>query len=174
MLPTLATLVLLAVCSVTTRADTLTHVDEYRYDLVRLEQDLWNTVIYEQSNSISAKSRPEVELIRSYQSFGDAIERAMPGDITDGVKPLEGIWIYARAYSELRGVYALYETFRRFQRLQVDPGRVPSPKQAWTDLAETILTDAKSSIPSALTQINKLITDENLFQESLKVSTCSC
>lgn len=69
----------------------------------------------------------------------------------------------------MRGIYALYESFRRFQKLQTAPGRVPSPKQAWIDITEAVLNDGKSSIVQAEDRITEFITKEKLFQECLKV-----
>ncbi|KAL3273138.1 hypothetical protein HHI36_014592, partial [Cryptolaemus montrouzieri] len=46
----------------------------------------------------------------------------------------------------LKGIHALYETFRRFRRQQTAEGRIPSPKRAWLDFAETILEDPKNSV----------------------------
>lgn len=149
---------------------TLSEIDALRYDFIQLEQELWNTVIDEQVNTISSRSSSDLDLIRSYRKFGDRLEKQFPNDITHGVESLEVLWIWARTYGELRSVYALYETFRRFQKLQTDPSRVPSPKQAWLDIVETILHDGKSSIPDSLKKIDENVKNEKIFQEALKES----
>lgn len=93
----------------------------------------------------------------------------MPEDISHGLAPLESLWVWARAYSELRGVYALYETFRRFQHQQTRQGRIPSPKQAWIDLTEAVLHDPKNAVDDSIGRLHEIIQKEKLFQLALKV-----
>lgn len=71
---------------------------------------------------------------------------------------LTGIWTFQRALADLRGIYALYQTFRRFEKLQTSPGRIPSPKQAWIDMAETILYDPKNNIEDAMNRVEAIDT----------------
>lgn len=94
----------------------------------------------------------------------------MPQDINHGLGPLESLWVWARAYSELRGIYALHETFRRFQVQQTKQGRVPSPRQAWIDLTEAILYDPKNAVNASIGRMHELIQKEKLFELALKVT----
>lgn len=86
-----------------------------------------------------------------------------------GLQVIESVWAYAYAYSELRGIYALYETFRRFQVMQTGEGRIASPKQAWVDLAKTILDDPKNSVNESISRLYFTINKKNLFGEARKV-----
>lgn len=92
----------------------------------------------------------------------------MPYDITHGLQSLENVWSYAKAYADLRGIYALYQTFRRFQSQQTMPGRIPSPKQAWLDLTQAIIDDPRN-IKESISHIDQLVVKKNLFNDSLKV-----
>lgn len=95
--------------------------------------------------------------------------KKFPHDVNYGLQILEGVWAYAYAYSDLRGMYALYETFRRFQAMQTGEGRIPSPKQAWIDLTNTILDDPKNSVKELISRLHSVIDERNLFGEVLKV-----
>ncbi|ERL85944.1 hypothetical protein D910_03359, partial [Dendroctonus ponderosae] len=68
-----------------------------------------------------------------------------PNDLTDGLETLDSVWVYQLALADLRGIFALYESFRRFQKQQTGAGRVASPKQAWLDLTESILNDPQNA-----------------------------
>jgi hypothetical protein len=81
---------------------------------------------------------------------------------------LEGVWAYAYAYTDLRGIYALYETFRRFQSMQTGDARIPSPRQAWIDLSRAILDDPKNSINESIGRLHYIIEKKNLFNEAAK------
>lgn len=85
------------------------------------------------------------------------------------MKSLEGVWSYAYAYTDLRGIYALYETFRRFQAMQTGDGRIPSPKQAWIDLTRAILDDPKNNMNESIARINYMVERKNLFAEAIQV-----
>lgn len=152
----------------------LVKVDFLRHEFLELEEELWNLVLDYTDNQLNSKessssTRIEVELIRKFEEFGDYLHEQMPQDITYGLNTLESVWVWARTYSELRGIYALYEGFRRFQTQQTKPGRIPSPKQAWLDLTHAILNDPKNAVNDSVTRIYELINKEKLFAESLKV-----
>ncbi|KAF2879441.1 hypothetical protein ILUMI_26721, partial [Ignelater luminosus] len=146
-------------------------VDKFRKEFLILEEKLWNQILDHQDNLIRSDKQDntaEVQLIREFEIFGDQLYKDFPEDISHGLETLESVWIWARTYSELRGIYALYESFRRFQKLQTAPGRVPSPKQAWIDITEAVLNDGKSSTAQAEDRITEFITKEKLFEECLK------
>jgi hypothetical protein len=84
------------------------------------------------------------------------------------LQSLEGVWAYAYAYTDLRGIYALYETFRRFQSMQTGDARIPSPRQAWIDLSRAILDDPKNSINESIGRLHYIIEKKNLFNEAAK------
>lgn len=90
-------------------------------------------------------------------------------DLEFGLNRLDGVWSLQMAYTDLRSVYALHEAFRRFQKQQTAPGRLPSPKQAWTDLAEAILYDSKSNVEGSLQRIEDLVF-KNLYQSVKQVT----
>lgn len=89
-----------------------------------------------------------------------------PHDLAEGLQVLTGVWTFQRALADLRGIYALYQTFKRFENLQTAPGRIPSPKQAWTDMAETILYDPKNNIEDAMERVQNIKT---LYQDVRQV-----
>lgn len=80
---------------------------------------------------------------------------------------ITGVWSFQRALADLRGIYALYQTFRRFEKLQTTPGRIPSPKQAWVDMAETILYDPKNNIEGAMNRVDAI---DNLYKDVRQVN----
>lgn len=149
----------------------LVKVDQLRREFLELEEELWNMVLDYSDNVLSVKesATPEVELIRRFEQFGDRLHKVMPQDITYGLDNLESLWVWARTYSELRGIYALYEGFRRFQIQQTKPGRIASPKQAWLDLTDAILNDPKNAVNDSIGRVYELINKERLFAEALKV-----
>lgn len=165
------TLLFLCLIISASASDTLVKVDELRREFLILEEELWNMVLDYSDNLLTVKesSGPEIELIRRYEQFGDHLNNEIPHDITHGLNSLDSLWVWARTYSELRGIYALYEGFRRFQTQQTKPGRIPSPKQAWLDLTDAILNDPKNAVNDSVTRIYELINKEKLFTEALKV-----
>lgn len=98
----------------------------------------------------------------------------MPHDVTYGLGILDGVSIWQRAYSDLRSIYALYESFRRFQTQQTAKNRIPSPQRAWLDLTEGILNDPKYSINSSLTRLDRIVDEGELFTEAVKVILRVC
>lgn len=166
------TFVLLSLLSLVTSETKrkLVLVDKLRSDFIALERNLWDFVLDQDDNEItkSEQNAPEIQLVKEFEGFGDAVQTEYPQDVDYGLKSLDSVWIWMRAYSELRGIYALYESFRRFQRLQTSEGRVPSPRQAWLDLAETIL-NGSNSVMEADQRLTDFVAKENLFQEVRKV-----
>ncbi|KAJ8931393.1 hypothetical protein NQ314_015699 [Rhamnusium bicolor] len=149
----------------------LVSVDRLRWDFLSLEETLWNYVLDYLDNNVKESevgdNGPEVNLIKKFEEFGDKINEALPHDISYGLNELDSVWSLQLAYADLRGIYALYETFRRFQKQQTAPGRIPSPKQAWTDLADTILYDSKNNVEDSMSRIHDMIM-KNLFQSAKK------
>lgn len=155
--------------------DGATKVDFLRHEFLEFEEEQWNKVLDYTDNVVNEKETTpfEVELIRRFEEFGDYLHREMPYDITYGLEALESVWVWARSYSELRGIYALYEGFRRFQQQQTKPGRIPSPRLAWLDLTDAILNDPKNAVNDSIARVYELINKERLFKEVLKVKKCS-
>ncbi|RZC38220.1 uncharacterized protein BDFB_003195 [Asbolus verrucosus] len=145
----------------------LTKSLKFRYDFLNLEDSLWNLVAGLAHNQVK-EDHPEVTLIREFERFGDKIQETLPHDVNYGLQVLEGVWTYAYAYTDLRGIYALYETFRRFQPMQTGVGRVPAPRQAWVDLTRAILDDPKNSIDESLTRLHQVVEKKHLFDEARK------
>lgn len=144
-------------------------VDRLRYEFFKLENQLWKTVndIPGNDNSVTV-GQTELDLIRKFENFGDIIQQNFDHDFTYGLDSLNSVWALQLAYADLRGIYALYESFRRFQRQQTAPGRIPSPKQAWIDLAESVLYDSSNSVEDALSRVQETM-EQNLFQASAQV-----
>ncbi|KAF7269607.1 hypothetical protein GWI33_017355 [Rhynchophorus ferrugineus] len=145
-------------------------VDRLRYDFFELQKELWS---FTDENALNDNlvqretDAPEVELIARYQAFGDLIQKNFDHDFTYGLDSLNNVWALQLAYADLRAVFALYESFRRFQRQQTAPGRIPSPKQAWLDLADTVLFDSANNVEAALVRIHGSL-ERNLFQSAGK------
>ncbi|KAB0793606.1 hypothetical protein PPYR_13226 [Photinus pyralis] len=153
------------------RTPKISRIDGLRLEFLQSEEMLWDMVFDDSDDNLvkpSTGENPEVGLIRKFQQFGDVLQKEFPHDLTYGLETIENVYVWAKTYAELRGVYALYESFRRFQILQTTPGRVPSPKQAWLDLAHTLLQTGKSSVMQAQTSITDFITSERLYDEALK------
>lgn len=164
-----AVLTIVTLAKSETSPNQLTLVDSLRNEYLRLEWNLWNFVLDQENNEISKSAvAPEIQLISEFEHFGDILYKELPQDIDYGLKSLDSVWIWMRAYSELRGIYALYDSFRRFQKLQTSPGRVASPKQAWLDLTETIL-NGSNSVTEAEQRLHDYVVKENLFSEVAKV-----
>lgn len=149
----------------------ISKVDFLRHEFLEFEEELWNNVLDYTDNVLNAKETTpfEVEVIRRFEEFGDYLHREMPYDITHGLEALESVWVWARTYSELRGIYALYEGFRRFQTQQTKAGRIPSPRLAWLDLTDAILNDPKNAVNDSVARVYDLINKERLLKEVLKV-----
>lgn len=145
------------------------NVDQLRIEFLNLEDQLWLDVSGQTDNRLKETDQTEVTLIREFEKFGDKIQEIFPHDVNHGLQALESVWAYAYAYTDLRSIYALYETFRRFQAMQTGEGRVPSPKQAWVDLTHAILDDPKNSINESLTRLHYIVEQKKLFTEASKV-----
>ncbi|KAJ8969231.1 hypothetical protein NQ317_002186 [Molorchus minor] len=143
-------------------------VDRLRWDFLNVEESLWDYVLDYLDNNIKEHETGELYLIKEFEKFGNAITKAFPNDLTFGLGDLDSVWSVQLAYADLRGIYALYETFRRFQKQQTAPGRIPSPKQAWTDLANAILYDSKNNVESSMDRIHDVTTKNNMFQTAKK------
>ena len=161
-------------------------VDQLRYDFLEQENALWNFVQDQTINRVKETDLAEVSLIREFEKFGDKTQEVLPQneksdtkmfvfkkfphDINYGLQSLEGVWAYAFAYTDLRAVYALYETFRRFQALQTGESRIPSPRQAWIDLTRAILEDPKNNVNESLNRLHYMVEQKNLFVAAMKVN----
>ncbi|KAJ3646680.1 hypothetical protein Zmor_024256, partial [Zophobas morio] len=143
-------------------------VDQLRYDFLEQESALWNFVQDQTINRVKETDLAEVSLIREFEKFGDKTQEKFPHDINYGLQSLEGVWAYAFAYTDLRAVYALYETFRRFQALQTGESRIPSPRQAWIDLTRAILEDPKNNVNESLNRLHYMVEQKNLFVAAMK------
>lgn len=91
----------------------------------------------------------------------------LPNDVQ--IPELENVWNWEVVYADLRGVFVLYEAFKRFQEQQTAEGRIPSPKQAWSEMAETILYDAKSGVPASMDRIHDMVANRGLFDAAARV-----
>lgn len=92
-----------------------------------------------------------------------------PNEFLPGTEHLSDLWIWARTSAEIRSIKALYGTFTRFQKQQSTPGRIPSPPQAWSDLAQTILYDSKASVVDSLNNLHEFVTKNKLFLQAWQV-----
>lgn len=63
----------------------------------------------------------------------------------------------------------MYETFRRFQIQQTQPGHILSPKQAWLDIANEILGKSHTNITKTMDNLNHLIVSTNFYNNVRKV-----
>ncbi|VEN36573.1 unnamed protein product [Callosobruchus maculatus] len=149
--------------------ENLIPIDRLRYDFLDLEETLWRYVLDYVDNNVKEGeidvNGPEVELIRRFEEFGNKIQAVYPYDLDSGLDHLESVWPLQLALADLRPVYAQYETFRRFQRQQTAPGRIPAPKRAWTDFAEAVLQDPQDySMDEAMERVNAIVVSGGLFQ----------
>ncbi|CAG9839741.1 unnamed protein product [Diabrotica balteata] len=148
----------------------IVQVDRYRYDFLGLEDILWDEILgYVDENLETGVTEggAAVTLIRKYEKFADKLQEAFPHDLTYGLDSLDSVWAMQLALSDLRGIYGLYETFRRFQKQQTAPGRIPSPKQAWVDLAEAVLYD-KNNVDELMDKLQDTIVKKDLFPNAKK------
>nr|CAI5866840.1 unnamed protein product [Callosobruchus analis] len=149
--------------------ENLIPIDRLRYDFLDLEESLWRYVLDYVDNNVKEGevdvNGPEVELIRRFEEFGNKMQAVYPYDLDSGLDHLESVWPLQLALADLRPVYAQYETFRRFQRQQTAPGRIPAPKRAWTDFAEAVLQDPQDySVDEAMERVNAIVVSGGLFQ----------
>ncbi|XP_072395983.1 uncharacterized protein orion isoform X2 [Diabrotica undecimpunctata] len=148
----------------------IVQVDRYRYDFLGLEDILWDEIlgyVDENLETDVTEGGAAVTLIRKYEKFADKLQEAFPHDLTYGLDSLDSVWAMQLALSDLRGIYGLYETFRRFQKQQTAPGRIPSPKQAWLDLAEAVLYD-KNNVDELMDKLQDTIVKKDLFANAKK------
>ncbi|XP_066151749.1 uncharacterized protein [Euwallacea fornicatus] len=145
-------------------------VDRLRYEFLKMEEEMWNFVRDStvNGNVIATSNEPqEVTLIRKFEDLGHVIKKHFDHDFTHGLENLDSVWSLQLVYADLRGIFALYESFRRFQKQQTPPGRIPSPQQAWLDFTDSILNDPRNGVEYSLDRINEVI-DKNLFQDVAK------
>lgn len=93
-------------------------------------------------------------------------------DLTYKLERLDSVWALQLAYADLRGIFALYESFRRFQKQQTAPGRIPAPKQAWLDFTDSVLNDPQNGVQEALDRLKEVM-EKNLFESVAKVRFCT-
>ncbi|KAL1497457.1 hypothetical protein ABEB36_008426 [Hypothenemus hampei] len=147
----------------------LLSIDRLRYELFKLQDKLWTYVqhaTYGPSEDIE-KTRPEIETIREFEYFGELLKDNFNHDFTHGLEHLDGVWDLQRTFMEFRIVSAHYESFRRFQKQQTTPGRIPAPKQAYLDIAESVLDDPNNGVEQTLERIMENI-EKNLFSAVAK------
>ncbi|KAK9883216.1 hypothetical protein WA026_001406 [Henosepilachna vigintioctopunctata] len=141
-------------------------VDRLRYDLLQLEKELWTYTDKLLKNGIKEYSDSDVRLIRKFQKWGDQLQEKMTHNIS--FPELSNVWSWEITLVDLRGINALYETFRRFQTQQTAEGRIPTPQRAWLDMAETILNDQKNSIPKEMDRISEMVIRRGLFEAAVR------
>ncbi|XP_044759508.1 uncharacterized protein LOC123317181 isoform X2 [Coccinella septempunctata] len=144
-------------------------LDRLRYELLELEETMWRHTNDLVDNGVKENENAQVRLIKMFERFGDKISERLPADVK--IPELENVWSWEVVYSDLKGVYVLYETFRRFQRQQTAEGRIPSPKRAWSEMAETILYDAKSGVPASMDRIHDMVLNRGLFDAAAREAT---
>uniref|UniRef100_A0A6P7FMS2 Uncharacterized protein LOC114329424 isoform X3 n=1 Tax=Diabrotica virgifera virgifera TaxID=50390 RepID=A0A6P7FMS2_DIAVI len=145
-------------------------VDRYRYDFLALEDILWDEILGYLDENLETdvtEGGAAVTLIRKYEKFADKLQEAFPHDLTYGLDSLDSVWAMQLGLSDLRGIYGLYETFLRFQKQQTAPGRIPSPKQAWLDLAQAVLYD-KNNVDELMGKLQDTIVKKDLFANAKK------
>ncbi|XP_050514777.1 uncharacterized protein LOC114329424 isoform X2 [Diabrotica virgifera virgifera] len=145
-------------------------VDRYRYDFLALEDILWDEILGYLDENLETdvtEGGAAVTLIRKYEKFADKLQEAFPHDLTYGLDSLDSVWAMQLGLSDLRGIYGLYETFLRFQKQQTAPGRIPSPKQAWVDLAQAVLYD-KNNVDELMGKLQDTIVKKDLFANAKK------
>lgn len=81
---------------------------------------------------------------------------------------LDTVWLWARLDAQIRGITGLYVNLQRLLRF---PG--PANRRDLIDFADTVLSDARNSVPAALERIHELALDPgkegNIFEQALKV-----
>lgn len=64
----------------------------------------------------------------------------------------------------------MYEMFRRFQTQQTQIGHIPSPKQAWIDIANEILgKSSHTNVTKTLENLNEIINATNFYKNVRRV-----
>ncbi|KRT84564.1 hypothetical protein AMK59_354, partial [Oryctes borbonicus] len=145
-------------------------IDLRRRQFLQLENNLWKDATSAINNElISPKETPtEVAMMMELEKFGDTLQSDFTDGLNDGLEVLNTIPLYREVESLLRSIYGLYESFRRFQRQQTMPGRIPSPRQAWLDFTEVILNHRNYPITKILDKIGIHVKDGQLFDRILK------
>lgn len=92
--------------------------------------------------------------------------------MTYKLERLDSVWALQLAYADLRSIFALYESFRRFQRQQTAPGRIPAPKQAWLDFTNSVLNDPQNGVQEALDRLAEIM-EKDLYTSVVKVRFCT-
>lgn len=81
---------------------------------------------------------------------------------------LDTVWLWARLDAHVRGINGLYVNLQRLLR---NPG--PANRLDLIALADTVLSDARNSVPAALKKIDELALDPgregNIFEQAFKV-----
>lgn len=143
--------------------DEYLEADIFRVEFQELSRKLWDKYGHD-NNEINKNA--EIGLIEEFESFGRRLHEAFPYDITHGVSSVDN-WQWANAYGELRSIYSLYLSFERFQKQQTTSGRVPSPRRAWIDLVESVLSNHNLSIVVTCERLNMYIVEDRLYRKIL-------
>ncbi|CAH0564544.1 unnamed protein product [Brassicogethes aeneus] len=149
-------------------------VDQLRYDFLVLENELWNYVLDVADNGVKEESKPEMEVIRKFGDFGSKINKLSPRGYETALAPLENVWAFAVVKADLVSVEAMYATFRRFQDLQLAPGKVPSPRAAWRQMAEAILTEPHNRVDESLVRIEGIVANGVYRTVAQELDTLKC
>lgn len=144
-------------------------VDEMRNELLEMSKTLENDIIDPWLKvSENVEDEEYLRLIKIFKSFGDKLERSISTSGYEYLKPLNSVWLWARAENELKAIDGLYRVFRMMQYDIID-GKARLDIQKLVDFLEIVLHDPNASIVRTLVRIGDLIVHEKLFVSAYQV-----
>lgn len=149
----------------------LSDVDAVRRDLVKVEYELMLKLDIPATRADpEARRKSASMIIEDYAKFGAKLDAMYPNTREQYLDVLKSVWAWARAETKLRDIDGLYAAFRRLQKISID-SHMPVDEKTWQDFSETILSDPKVSVVTALFEVFGLVVDEKLFLAAAKVDT---
>jgi hypothetical protein len=142
-------------------------------ELKSLVEDSWDDINDPRWHALGAFSRsnnitsPDEVILRSFAQFGDLLEAVAPQRATSEERakllsgPLGNLFSWASADVQMGTVDVLYQSFRRFQAKPAATTATEASREAFSDMAETVLQKAPPSVPAALDRLHELATRDD-------------
>lgn len=144
-------------------------VDKLRQTLLHLEKDLIRNLDDRRRWTNTETQEKYLYLIKAYQTFGNQANEQFPVNREEHLRPLDSLWLWARAKIELDSINGLYEVFRQMQREMIHL-HAPINIEQLVNFAETILRDPNASVPRMIDRVASIIINEKLFLAAFQVS----
>ncbi|XP_052758205.1 uncharacterized protein LOC116413097 isoform X2 [Galleria mellonella] len=138
----------------------LSPVDKLRNKIFTIERQQW---IHLNDQQWRTSGSADIDLAKVFVLFDGEIHRwplAAP-------PVLSSSW-WKKPQKQVRHIQEMYATFLEFMRRQTEPGVKPARVREWLSLAASVLSDPKTAVSRAMSQLHQSVLRDQMFQNVLQ------